>query len=197
MNNNNNNRFRPQGGQGWNQSCPYYQGPNGNSNSFNPNHPSLRDLVLGQAKVNESLQKKLATNDKSLETVQAKMDGISSASKNQLSFNKILKTQLAQLATTVSSSEIGRILGQPEASLENFNAITTRGGKATRDPPYPDHVSREKENKTVEEQPNNNDTDKVHVGKRPHTNSITLNYCRFLPESRSYHRMNNLTALWI
>jgi hypothetical protein len=93
--NNKNNEFRPQGGQGWNKSCPYYQGGNGISNSFNPNQPSLRDLVLGQAKVNESLQKKLAAKDKSLETIQTKMDGISSAIKNQLSFNKILETQLA------------------------------------------------------------------------------------------------------
>ena len=33
----NNNGFRPQGGQEWNQPHPYYQGGNGNSNSFNPN----------------------------------------------------------------------------------------------------------------------------------------------------------------
>jgi hypothetical protein len=88
---NNNNGFRPQGGQGWNQSCPYYQGGNGISSSFNRNQPFLRDLVLGQAKPNESLQKKLAANDKSLETIQAKMDGISFAIKNQLSFNKMLE----------------------------------------------------------------------------------------------------------
>ena len=65
--NGNNNRFRPQGGQGWNQPRPYYQGGNGNSNSFNPYQPTLRDLVYGQAKINESLQKKLAATDKSME----------------------------------------------------------------------------------------------------------------------------------
>jgi hypothetical protein len=59
---NNNNGFCPQGGQGWNQSRPYYQGGNGNSSSFNPNQPSLRDLVLGQAKINKSLQKKLRSS---------------------------------------------------------------------------------------------------------------------------------------
>ena len=41
---NGNNVFRPQGGQGWNQPRPYYQGGNGNSNSFGPNQPTLRDL---------------------------------------------------------------------------------------------------------------------------------------------------------
>ena len=75
----NGNGFRPQGGQGWNQPRPYYQG----------------DLVYGQAKINESLQKKLAATDKSLETIHAKMDGFSTAMKNQLSFNKVLETQLA------------------------------------------------------------------------------------------------------
>ena len=53
-----NNGFRPLGGQGWNQPHPYYQGGNGNSNAFNPNQPTLRDLVYGQVKINESLQKK-------------------------------------------------------------------------------------------------------------------------------------------
>ena len=45
--NGNNYGFHPQGGQGWNQPRPYYQGGNGNSNSFNPNQPTLRDLVYG------------------------------------------------------------------------------------------------------------------------------------------------------
>jgi len=90
--NGNNNGFRPQGGQGWNQPCPYYQGGNGNSNFFNPNQPTLRDLVYGQAKINESIQKKLTANDKSVETIHAKMDNFSTAIKNQLSFNKMLET---------------------------------------------------------------------------------------------------------
>ena len=88
---NGNNRFRPQGGQGWNQPCPYYQGGNHNSNSFNPNQPTLRDLVYGQAKINESLQKKLASTDKSMETIHAKMDGFSTAIKNQLNSARCLK----------------------------------------------------------------------------------------------------------
>ena len=95
---NGNNGFRPQGAQGWNQLRPYYQGGNGNSNSFNPNQPTLRDLAYGQAKINESLQKKLAATDKSMETIHAKMDKFSTAMKNQLSFNKALETKLAQLA---------------------------------------------------------------------------------------------------
>ena len=67
---------------GLNQPRPYYQGGNGNSNSFNPNQPTLRDLVYSQAKIIESLQKKLAAMDKSMETIHAKMDGFSTAMKN-------------------------------------------------------------------------------------------------------------------
>ena len=51
-------------------------------NSFGPNQPTLRDLVYGQTKINESLQKKLAVIDKSMETIHAKMDGFSTAMKN-------------------------------------------------------------------------------------------------------------------
>ena len=121
--NGNYNGFRPQGGQGWNQPCPYYQGGNGNSNSFGPNQPTLRDLVYGQAKINESLQKKLAATDKSMETIHAKMDGFSTSMKNQLSFNKALETQLAQLAATTPAAELGKIPGQPESTLESVNII--------------------------------------------------------------------------
>ena len=81
--NGNDNRFRPQGDQGWNQPRPHYQGGNGNPNSFNPNQPTLRDLVYGKAKINESLQKKLAATDKSMETIHAKMDRFSTAIKNR------------------------------------------------------------------------------------------------------------------
>jgi len=83
----------------------------------------LRDLVYGQAKINESLQKKLAAIDKSMETIHAKMDGFSMAMKNQLSFNKALETQLAQLAAATPAAELGKIPGQPESTLESVNVI--------------------------------------------------------------------------
>jgi len=43
----------------------------------------------------------LAANDKSLETIHAKMDGFSTAIKNQLSFKKMIETQLAQVAAAM------------------------------------------------------------------------------------------------
>ena len=59
-------------------------GNNGNynsSNNFNSNQPSLKDRILAQSKINESMTKKLAANDKSLESINAKIDGLSSALK--------------------------------------------------------------------------------------------------------------------
>jgi hypothetical protein len=86
----------------------------------------LRGLVYGQAKINESIQKKLAANDKSLETIQAKMDGFSTSIKNQLSFNKMFETQLAQLVATTPAAKLGKISGQPESTLESVNVVTSR-----------------------------------------------------------------------
>jgi len=62
----NNNGFRTQGGPGWNQSHPQYQKGNSTYNSNFVNQPSLKDLMLGQAQINENQFKKLASNDKFL-----------------------------------------------------------------------------------------------------------------------------------
>jgi len=46
--------------------------PQGNSNynsNYNLNQPSFEDLVLGQAKINENITKKLMSNDKMLENI--------------------------------------------------------------------------------------------------------------------------------
>ena len=64
----NNGFHQPQGNNGWNNQSH----PQGNSNynsNYNSNQPSLKDLVLGQAKINESLNNKLITNDKILENI--------------------------------------------------------------------------------------------------------------------------------
>jgi hypothetical protein len=64
----------------------------------------LKDLVLGQAKINESLNKKLLANDKTLESINIKIETLSSALKNQSSFNKMIKTKLAQVAAAAPIS---------------------------------------------------------------------------------------------
>ena len=65
----------------------------------------------------------MAANDKSMETIHAKMDGFSTTIKNQLSFNKMLETQLGQLAIATPAAELGKIPGQSESTLESVNVI--------------------------------------------------------------------------
>ena len=50
------------------------------------------------------------------------MDSFSSAIKNQHSFNKMIESQIAQLATAVPPIDKGKILGQPK-DLETTNLI--------------------------------------------------------------------------
>ena len=112
-----NNRFHQPGNNGWNNQSR----PQGNSNcksNYNSNQPSFKDLVLGQAKINESLTKKFSTNDKILKNTNSQIEGLTSAVKNQLNFNKMVETQLAKIATTIPISNDGKIPVQPNNSLE-------------------------------------------------------------------------------
>jgi hypothetical protein len=61
------------------------------------------------------------------------------------------------LAALVPANESGRIPRQPNYSFENVRAITTRGGKSTRDPPYPNLAGTNGINK---EAPSGNPADK-------------------------------------
>jgi hypothetical protein len=108
----------------------------------------LRDLILEQARINDNISKRLAFNDKVLESINAKIDSFSSAIKGQLSFNKKIESQLSQLASALPFA----------TNLEKVNAITTRGGKSTRDPSDPTRtgktpvvVHEEKKDDEVEE----------------------------------------------
>jgi hypothetical protein len=93
--------------------------------------------------------KKLAVNDKSMETIHAKMDGFSTA--------KMIETQLTQVAAAM-----------PPA-MENIKAIITRGGKTTQDPPSPNHDDRKKASPVAEEPSREDEPEKVHEGKiTPH-----------------------------
>jgi hypothetical protein len=111
------------------------------SNSFN-NQPSIKDLVFGQARINESLNKKLAANEKVLENLNSAIESFTCAMKNQLSFNKIIETQLAQRAASLPSSETCGIPGQPEPTREHVSAISTRWGKPSRGMYAPNHVGK-------------------------------------------------------
>ena len=84
-------KFHPQGGN--NQSRFQCNNSNFNSNfnsNYNSNQPTLNDLVLGKAKINENLMKKHSYNDEILENINSKLEGLTSSVKNQLSFNKMI-----------------------------------------------------------------------------------------------------------
>jgi hypothetical protein len=138
----NNNRYRPQGGQGWSQSRPPYQGRNYYNSNFNSNQPSLKDLVLDQAKINEYLNKKLAANDKTLESINLKIENLSSTLKIQLSFNKMIETQLAQIPAVVPAVDSGKIPGQPEVPVENVNMVSTKWGNPSWKTSRTNHAER-------------------------------------------------------
>ena len=85
------NNFAPQQQkQGWNhqQQWSNYQGKYLGNYSSNPKQPSLRDLIIEQARINENISKMLAFNDKVLENINTKMDSFSSTIKDKLNYNK-------------------------------------------------------------------------------------------------------------
>ena len=63
-----------------------------------------------------------------LENINAKLDEFSSVLKNQLSFNKMIETQLAQIAAAIPSYEKDWIPGKPEGTMETINLVTARYG---------------------------------------------------------------------
>ena len=72
------------------------------------------------------------------ESLAAQLEGLNYVIKNQFSFNKMIETQVAQLASSCPKANTGELPGQPEVpSKENVNAVTTRGGKSTWEPPFP------------------------------------------------------------
>jgi predicted nucleotide-binding protein len=58
----------------------------------------LRELIADQSKLIEGLSRKIATNDKILENIDNRMDSFAFVIKNQHSFNKMIESQIAQLA---------------------------------------------------------------------------------------------------
>jgi hypothetical protein len=61
----------------------------------NLNEPPLREMIVNQNKVIDNMSRKIASNDKVLETINNRMDSFTSAIKNQLSFNKMIESQIS------------------------------------------------------------------------------------------------------
>jgi hypothetical protein len=77
-----------------------------------------------------------------LENINAKVETLSSALKNQLSFNKMIETQLAQIAAVVPVSETEKILGHPESPVETANMVSTGWGNLPRQAPRTNQTGR-------------------------------------------------------
>jgi len=99
---NNNYYNRPQQNQGWNQQRPNYSGNYQGNNSYNINNNflPLRELVSNQGKL---------------------MDNFSTAIKNQISFTKMIESQLNQIAAAVPATS-SSIPSQPRG-LESANLV--------------------------------------------------------------------------
>jgi hypothetical protein len=97
--------------------------PRSNFPSNNDNgYPSLKDLVYSQGRLTDNLNKMLLANDKMLENINAKLDDFFFVIKNQLSFNKMLENQLAQIGSAMPSFESGSILAKPKI-IETANLV--------------------------------------------------------------------------
>ena len=87
---------------------------------------------------------------KSLKNINSQIEGLTSAVKNQMNFDKMVESQLAKIAAAIPISNDGKIPTQPKNSCEKVNAMVTRGGNSTRDLPNPNHsAGKEKQRQEV------------------------------------------------
>jgi hypothetical protein len=59
---------------------------------------------VNQGKLMDNLSKKIASSDKTLETINARMDNFATAIKNQHNFNKMIESQISQLIAVVPTT---------------------------------------------------------------------------------------------
>ena len=85
--------------------------------------------MLGQAKINENITKNLMFNDKMIENINTKLENLSSSVKNQLSFNKMIETQIAQITIAVPINHWGKIPGNPRIPPNLFMQLQSNRGE--------------------------------------------------------------------
>jgi hypothetical protein len=97
--------------------------------------PSLNDIIWDQVRINSEGGKKLLASDRILESIDSKINNFKMAVQNQLNFNKVLETQIAQLAAALPHPNGGDFPGQPVVPIkENVKAVITRSGKTMVEP---------------------------------------------------------------
>jgi hypothetical protein len=136
---NSNNDFHPNQGfnAGWNKPSFLFNNrqQDGMGQNFNKSEPSLKDIVQDQLRINSKVGKKLLANDRILESIDSKMKNFTVAVQNQLNFNKVLETWIAQLATALPHPNGGDFLGQPALPINKIvKAVINRSGKTMAEP---------------------------------------------------------------
>jgi hypothetical protein len=136
---NSNNDFCPNQGfnAGWNKpSFPFDNRQQGGmGQNFNISELSLKVIVRDQQKINSEVGRKLPATNRILENIISKMNNITVAVQNQLNFNKVLETWIAQLAVALPHPNGRDFLGQPLVPIkENVKAVITRFGKTMAEP---------------------------------------------------------------
>ena len=71
-----------------------------------------------------------------------KFETLTSTLKNQLSFNRMIETQFAQITASLPAVENGKIPGQPETTVENVSMVSTGWGNSARRPPHTNYAGR-------------------------------------------------------
>jgi hypothetical protein len=94
--------------------------------NFNRREPSLKDIVQDQLRINLEVDRKLLATNRILESIDSKMNNFRVAVLNQLNFNKVLETQIAQTAATLPHPNDGDFPGQPPVPIKaNVKAVIT------------------------------------------------------------------------
>ena len=68
--------------------------------------------MLCQQQINDSISKKFLANDRILEFLDAQLEELNSVIKNQLSFNKLIETNVTQLASPCRNHNMEELLEQ-------------------------------------------------------------------------------------
>jgi hypothetical protein len=172
--------------------------------NFNRSEPPLKDIVRGQLRINTEVGKKLLSNDRILESINSKMNNFTVVVQNQLNFNKMLETRIAQLATVLPHPNGGDFSGQPAVPVkENVKAWITRFGKTMAEPkakskkmsPTSPVEEEEKAEAEVEAEPRPEMEEENNGRLHPRTSVIHTCYYSTIKE-RSLWKMKNSSASW-
>jgi hypothetical protein len=106
----------------------------GNGQNFNRNEPQLRDIIRDQMRINDEFGRKIHATDKLLENISAQMDSFTVVTQNHLSFNKILVTQIQQIAVALPHQSNGDPSQSPiqESMKSIFTVFKGKAPETTR-----------------------------------------------------------------